>query len=476
MTVFSCDRAGGARQQRQGHCVQHRVEMRASGDRPAEPAASSERGDAVVSERADAVVCERRDGRAGGTSRGGAALGPRATAAGEPWLQVGAILDGKFRMVRQLARGSMGSVWCAEHLALQAPVAIKFMQPALNGDADVQRRFLREARIASAMRSPHVVQVLDYGVVRGTPYIVMEFLRGESLADRLQRQGHLSPRETIDILRPLAHALGRAHELGVVHRDLKPENLFIVQDGAREITKLIDFGVAKVRERQFGVTMARNTRDGEIVGTPHYMSPEQVRGVQTVDHRTDVWALGVIAFECLVGSSPFAAANLATLILQICAQPVPVPSALGVVPEGFDAWFARACARAPDRRFPTVKVAIDELQGVCAERERQTLEPPCWAITHPGRGRELGAALDRLRRFRAPALLAALAAAAWLVTALVRPVTPAPGRERDLSSAAASERRDAFARRYRGLGRHAGDARAMRVGEGAARPDREPSR
>jgi eukaryotic-like serine/threonine-protein kinase len=436
MAVFSCDCAWGARQQGQGHCVQHRVEM-----------------------------------------NGSEVLAP---AAGAPWLTPGVLLDDKFRMVRRLASGSMGSVWRAEHLALQVPVAIKFMQPALNGDGDGQRRFLREARIASAMRSPHVVQVLDYGVARGTPYIVMEYLHGESLADRLERQGRLSAREAIDILRPLAYALERAHELGVVHRDLKPENLFIVQDGARELTKLIDFGVAKVQERQFGVTLARNTREGEIVGTPHYMSPEQVRGVQTVDHRTDVWALGVIAFECLVGASPFAAANLASLILQICVQPVPVPSAVGGVPQGFDAWFARACARAPDRRFPTVKVAIDELQGVCAERERPTLEPPCWAVTHPGRvPREHRGGLDRLRRFRVPALLCALAGAALLVTALRADVRPA--REHGPGCSAgergrleATGRRAAFCWQYRGLGRHGGDARATPGVEPAALPDREP--
>jgi serine/threonine protein kinase len=279
--------------------------------------------------------------------------------------RAGVLLEGKYRLVYRLASGNMSSVWFAEHLVLAAPVAIKFMQPGAESDADLRRRFLREARIASAIRSPHVVQVLDYGVEHDTPYIVMEFLRGESLARRLRRVSRLSPAETLEILSPLAQALKRAHELGVVHRDLKPENVFIVTDGEREFTKLLDFGVAKVRERAFGVSVARHTAEGEIVGTPHYMSPEQARGERDVDHRTDVWALGVIAFECLLGFPPFIADGLAGLLMAICSRPLPVPSKLGAVPAGFDAWFARACNRAPESRFGSLHEAVRQLRGVC---------------------------------------------------------------------------------------------------------------
>lgn len=297
-------------------------------------------------------------------------------AIGTPFPAPGSVLEGKYRLVSLLAFGSMGSVWRAEHLALDAPVAIKLMQPGADSDADVRRRFLREARIATAVRSPHAVQVLDYGVESDVPYIVMELLRGESLARRLRRVGRLSPVETSAILVPLAHALRRAHALGVVHRDIKPENVFIAQEGERELTKLLDFGVAKARERQFGVSVSRETAEGELVGTPHYMSPEQARGAITVDHRTDVWALGVIAFECLLGYPPFVASGLASLVMQICAQPLPVPSAHAAVPLGFDAWFARACARAPADRFATVVEAMRQLDGVCADGRLTTLTTP----------------------------------------------------------------------------------------------------
>jgi serine/threonine protein kinase len=277
----------------------------------------------------------------------------------------GLVLEGRYRLIYRLACGNMSSVWFAEHLVLAAPVAIKFMQSGVVADADARGRFLREARIASAVRSPHVVQVLDFGLEQDTPYIVMEYLRGESLARRLRRLGRLSPAETANILAPLAQALRRAHELGVVHRDLKPENIFIVSDGERELTKLLDFGVAKVGQRGFGVSVARDTAEGEIVGTPHYMSPEQARGARCVDHRTDVWALGVIAFECLVGFPPFTGDGLGGLLMAICTRPLPVPSEFGSVPVGFDDWFARACHRLPELRFPSLAEAARQLQRVC---------------------------------------------------------------------------------------------------------------
>ena len=277
----------------------------------------------------------------------------------------GQVLEGKYRLCERLASGTMGSVWRAEHLALEVPVAIKFMQASAEGDRDMTRRFLREARIASALSSPHVPRVLDFGVDHGRPYMVMELLQGESLAHRLRRVGCLSPEQTASVLSPLAGALQRAHDLGVVHRDIKPENVFIVKVGEREHAKLLDFGVAKVRARQFDVSVSRDTAEGEMVGTPHYMSPEQARGATTVDHRSDVWALGVIAFECLLGYPPFVSSGLGNLLLQICTQPLPVPSRFGAVPVGFDAWFARACARLPEERFPSVLEAAAQLQNLC---------------------------------------------------------------------------------------------------------------
>jgi eukaryotic-like serine/threonine-protein kinase len=335
--------------------------------------------------------------REGRVSRRGAGeqAAPEEGAPAEDFPRAGSVLEGKYRLVDRLAAGTMGSVWRAEHLALEVLVAIKFMQPNVEADADMPRRFLREARIGSALNSRHVAQVLDFGVQHGRPYMVMELLQGESLARRLRRAGPLSPQQTADVLVPLAQALQRVHDLGVVHRDIKPDNVFIVQVGGREHPKLLDFGVAKAQKQQFDVRVSRDTAEGERVGTPHYMSPEQARGATSVDYRTDVWALGVMAFECLLGYPPFVASGLGDLLLLICSQPLPVPSAFGPVPVGFDAWFVRACARAPEARFSSVLEAAHQLHVLCARGRVEGPKPPVRSSGWAALGRWL---MRRVRR------------------------------------------------------------------------------
>src|SRR6185503_10771840 len=155
---------------------------------------------------------------------------------------------------------------------------------------------MREAQSAAALRSPHVVQILDFGADNGVPYIAMELLDGESLAARIERTRGLSPGETANIIAQVSRAVVKAHEAGIVHRDLKPDNIFVVRNDEEEVAKVLDFGIAKA-SNVFGVTTGSATRTGAILGTPYYMSPEQAEGNRQVDHRTDLWALGVIAFE-----------------------------------------------------------------------------------------------------------------------------------------------------------------------------------
>jgi serine/threonine-protein kinase len=207
-------------------------------------------------------------------------------------------------------------------------------------------------------------------VEQGSPYLVMELLRGEAMAAYLGRAGRAMPDETAAILFQVAGALERMHALGIVHRDLKPDNLFLV-DGPQLSTKIVDFGVARVGDQALLTTLTPGTCAGDLVGTPNYMSPEQLRDPQSLDHRSDVWALGVIAFECLLGRVPFRAQHLAGMIVSICSRPAPVPSLLGPVPYGFDAWFARACAKEPERRFQSAVQAATALQALC-----QPLRPP----------------------------------------------------------------------------------------------------
>ncbi|MDI1444266.1 serine/threonine-protein kinase [Polyangium sp. 6x1] len=283
----------------------------------------------------------------------------------------GAVIAGKYRLIGLLGKGAMGEVWRAEHVTLGAPVAIKLIDVDLlgssgaNENSEIVQRFFREAKAAAALRTPHVVQIQDHGYDGPLPYIAMEMLEGETLEQRIERVRVLPPLMTTTIITHIARAVGKAHEAGIVHRDLKPSNVFLVRNDEDEIAKVLDFGIAKaigggVLGSQGGVA----TRTGSVVGTPCYMSPEQALGNKTIDQRADLWALGVIAYECVVGVRPFDSEALGDLIVQICARPLPVPSAFGRVPDGFDAWFAKACAREPNERFQTAKELAESLRWI----------------------------------------------------------------------------------------------------------------
>jgi serine/threonine protein kinase len=276
----------------------------------------------------------------------------------------GLTLAGRYRLVSKLGQGGMGSVWRAEHLTLGIPVAVKLIDSAIAQSEEALTRFRREAQAAAELRSAHVVHILDYGVDNDTPYIAMELLEGESLADRLERVGRLSPLETATILSQVARALTRAHQQSIIHRDLKPENVFIIQEGEDEVVKVLDFGIAK--KLGLGSTSSGvKTHTGAMLGTPYYMSPEQAKGHAGVDHRTDIWSLGIIAYECLTGARPFDRETLASLLIAICTEPLPVPSDIAPVPANFDAWFARAASRDLNIRFQSVNEAIVKLREIC---------------------------------------------------------------------------------------------------------------
>jgi serine/threonine-protein kinase len=281
----------------------------------------------------------------------------------EDFVFAGQTIAGKYRLDARLGRGGMGEVWRAEHLVLRAPVAVKFINPSLATSGDATGRFLREAQAAATLRSPHVVQILDYGVDEHLPFMVLEFLDGESLGASIARQGRLTPEETAHVMNHVARAMHRAHEAGIVHRDLKPENVFLVPTGDELIAKVLDFGIAKMARPD--AMHEGSTRTGAVMGTPYYMSPEQVEGNKAVDYRTDIWAMGVIAFECLTGRRPFESETFGELVLKICMHPMPRPSDWAPVPPGFDAWFARAVNRNPADRFPSAREAAAALRTVC---------------------------------------------------------------------------------------------------------------
>jgi serine/threonine-protein kinase len=291
----------------------------------------------------------------------------------------GVVVAGRYRLVRKLGAGGMGAVWHAHDISLDSRCALKLIDDDKAQSDEVRVRFEREAKAAAQLRGAHVVDVFDHGEWEGTLYIAMEYLDGEDLGARLDRVGRLDGETTYRIVAHVCRALVRAHANGIVHRDLKPENIFLVE-GDELLAKILDFGVARVDDRALLSTLTPGTRTGDLLGTPNYMSPEQLQDHPGLDRRSDVWALGVIAFECLLGRLPFVAHHMAGMILAICSRPLPVPSLISAVPRGFDAWFARACARDLERRFPTAKSAVGALQALCqprsAEAARANLEAP----------------------------------------------------------------------------------------------------
>ncbi|MGO8998306.1 MAG: serine/threonine-protein kinase [Polyangiaceae bacterium] len=262
------------------------------------------------------------------------------------------VIAERFRLTRVIGRGGMGTVWQATNVRLDVPCAIKFIEGEHIGDAVALARFEREAKAAAQIRSAHVVQILDHGTFRGRPYIAMELLEGEDLGRRLRRTLKMSPRDVAAIVTHVCRALSKAHGMEIVHRDLKPENIFLAWDDDREIAKVLDFGIAK----RVQADIPSHTTEGAMLGTPVYMSPEQAQGAKGVDYRSDLWALAVIAFRCLTGVLPFRSESLADLLVKIIVHPLPVPSQITVdVPPGFDAWWARAASRDPNRRFQSAK-------------------------------------------------------------------------------------------------------------------------
>jgi serine/threonine-protein kinase len=295
----------------------------------------------------------------------------------------GKIVAGRYRVERLLGQGGMGSVWAGRHTTLGHLVAIKFIHPRLATSREVLRRFDVEAKAAARLKTRHAVAVYDHGVTPdGEPYIVMEYLEGESLEQRLAREGRLPLATVSAIVTQAARALSLAHEQGIVHRDLKPDNIFLARDEDSEglgfCVKLVDFGIAKILENDGGMALAQ-TETGMVVGTPYYMSPEAFTGSAPVTPASDVWSLGACAFAAACGRVPFGGDAIGEVVLKVCAEPMPVPSQIvPELPRAFDTWFELACARAVPERFPSVQAAADALAQLDAwyrqQRELTTYE------------------------------------------------------------------------------------------------------
>lgn len=276
-------------------------------------------------------------------------------------------LFGNYRVVRLLGEGGFGEVYLVENPLIQRRAAVKVLHTALAQDAELVRRFLNEARAASAIRHPNIIDVLDAGgMPDGAPYILMEFLEGESLQKRLADRGRLDLPRVLDIATQAGSALAAAHGAGIVHRDLKPENLFLVPDkhaSTGERVKVLDFGIAKIKHGSRAGGTVR-TQTGVIMGSPAYMSPEQCKDSADVDLRSDVYSFATILYEMLAGRTPHVAATgTEMLVMHLTATPPPLHELAAEVPAHVEAAIMRGLARARDDRFADMASFVEALHG-----------------------------------------------------------------------------------------------------------------
>lgn len=288
-------------------------------------------------------------------------LGQRPTAEPASALQ-GRIIDGRYAIERRVGEGGMAYVYRATDRETRQPVAIKVLMSRLATDAESVARLKREANLAMKLNHPNCCGILAYGEAAGLPYLVMPFLEGETLSVRENRTGPMPVAQAIPILIQLCHGLQHAHDQGVLHRDLKPENVMLVPEPNRERAVVMDFGLAK--ERISGGELNKLTQTGIVLGTPEFMSPEQIRG-KTIDQRSDVYALAVLAFELLTGELPFEGANAQeTMLNHLAGRPRRIRTVLATIPESLEQIIDRCLKLDPADRFASMTELAAALEKV----------------------------------------------------------------------------------------------------------------
>ncbi|RMH36808.1 MAG: serine/threonine protein kinase [Deltaproteobacteria bacterium] len=327
------------------------------------------------------LLYRRDDGTAASAHRP-----PRADTQDDAW--IGTVVDGRYRVIERIGRGGMGVVYRIVHERMGKVAAMKVLHRELSEERDVVRRFRREAQAVSRLSHPNTVQVFDFGTARGALYLVMEFVKGDDLGVVLKREGPMPFTRAALIMHQICAALAEAHAVQVIHRDLKPENVIVTRtrDGA-DFIKVLDFGLAKIQERE---ELAEVTDSGSIVGTPYYMSPEQIRG-EDVDARADIYSLGAVLYRMLTGEPPYRAQTPVGVLTQhLTAELVP-PSRRApdrTIPPGVDALVMRALEKDRTRRFQTVeelRAAIDQAYAdACGEPPPLLPSGSSWQRTPAG--------------------------------------------------------------------------------------------
>jgi serine/threonine-protein kinase len=303
---------------------------------------------------------------------------------------IGTVLAGRYEVLRRIGEGGMGAVYEARHALIGKRVAVKVLLEKFHAKSDFVARLLQEARLASSIGHENIVDVTDFGTTDdGRSFVVMEFLDGESLADLERREAPLPIERSLRIARQAASALGAAHAKGIFHRDVKPENLYLVRRGDADFVKVVDFGISKAVKPggDEGAESYRLTHTGLLLGTPLYMSPEQARGEEDLDHRVDIWALGVLLYECLTGEVPFRANNYLQIISQVLTHEPQSPARLRPelgIPDAVDAVVMRAMDKDRTRRYQSMSELERDLERLLAGDQNVGL-PPVVAGTAPPR-------------------------------------------------------------------------------------------
>jgi eukaryotic-like serine/threonine-protein kinase len=275
----------------------------------------------------------------------------------EPYA-AGQLIADKYRLVRRLGAGGMGSVWVADNLSLEVQVALKLIRTGSSSGA-AEERLLTEARAMARLKHPNVVRVFDFGTTSlGDSYIVMELLAGETLGDALEREGRLEPTRAVQLLLPVADGLLAAHNKGIVHRDLKPDNIYLADSDGRLEPKVVDFGIARFA---LEARADRITQAGTVLGSPDYMAPEQARGEEHIDQRADVWAFCVVLYECVAGRVPFENANYNALLRHIVEDDIPSILDFGAGDPELWRILGRGFAKQREGRYPSMRELGDEL-------------------------------------------------------------------------------------------------------------------
>jgi eukaryotic-like serine/threonine-protein kinase len=289
----------------------------------------------------------------------------------------GDVLAGKYRIDKILGAGGMGVVVAAHHIQLDERVAIKFLLPAALHNKEAVTRFAREARAAVKIKSEHVVRVSDVGTLEtGAPYMVMEFLEGSDLSSWLANKGPLPVEQAVEFVLQACEAIAEAHALGIVHRDLKPANLFVLKrPGGSLSVKVLDFGISKVTGLGASGPDLSMTKTSSVMGSPLYMSPEQMQSSKDADARSDIWALGVILYELLTGRPPFEADAMPELVVKILtANPVPIRNLRADAPGGIERVIYKALEKDRGRRYATVGELAHDLIEFGNKRARASVE------------------------------------------------------------------------------------------------------